>query len=312
MQENIKKKKYLSNTINKLKKNYSYYSYRERTPKLIYSATSYRNKVSDIYRFNNGFFNKHGNIRNNSDDEKIENDYSLSDENEDLYTKTKYHKKFINIDGGEAELFQKYKNNISIVNNNTNTNFRRKLNSKNNKANLNFRFNKTNQIINHLSLNDLNNDKNQDTYTNNNKPIRLKYNNKNENDENKKQAYYKYDDVIKENEIALYNLNNKEEQIQDKINKFKTKFCFKGKNEDFIKYLNIVKIKAELVSLIEMLVNNGEKINKENSKECFNKLEYYMDYKLNKKRNLLKVYQYLVDKLLEINNLNKNDIIQEF
>ena len=61
-----------------------------------------------------------------------------------------------------------------------------------------------------------------------------------------------------------------------------------------------------------MLVNNGEKIDKENSKECFYKLEYYMDYKLNKKRNLLKVYQYLVGKLLEINNLNKNDIIQEF
>ncbi len=58
-----------------------------------------------------------------------------------------------------------------------------------------------------------------------------------------------------------------------------------------------MKIKAELINLIEMMVNNGKRINKENAEECFSKL---------------KVYQYLVDKLLEINNLDKNDILQEF
>ena len=120
-----------------------------------------------------------------------------------------------------------------------------------------------------------------------------------------------YNDIKKENEYDLYYLNNKEEIIQEKINKFKNKFSFKGNNEDFIKYLSIVKIKAEIVSLIETLFNNGEKIIKENAEECFYKLENFIDFKNKEKRNALKVYQYLVNKLLEINNLNKNDVMQE-
>lgn len=120
-----------------------------------------------------------------------------------------------------------------------------------------------------------------------------------------------YNDIKKENEYDLYYLNNKEEIIQEKINKFKNKFSFKGNNEDFIKYLNIVKIKAEIVSLIQTLFNNGQKMIKENAEECFYKLENFIDFKNKEKRNALKVYQYLVNKLLEINNLNKNDVMQE-
>jgi len=67
-----------------------------------------------------------------------------------------------------------------------------------------------------------------------------------------------------------------------------------------------------LINLIEIMVNNGKRINKENAEECFSKLEHFIDFKNNEKRNVLKVYQYLVDKLLEINNLDKNDILQEF
>lgn len=226
--------------------------------------------------------------------------------------KAKTHKKFIDIGYGEAQLFQKYKNRNSLINN-TNTNFRRKINSKNNKANSNFRINKTNQLINHLNLNEKKNTKDEDLYINKNKPIRLKYNNKkNDYDEINEKIYDKYNDNKKENEYDSDNINNKEELIQEKINKFKTKFDFKGNNEDFIKYLNIVKIKTELVNLIEMIANNGKKINQENAEECFNKLEQFIEFKNNEKRNALKVYQYLVDKLLEINNLDKNDILREF
>ena len=264
--------------------------------------------MSDIFLLNNRFFNKHQSNFNISDEEKNEND-SLSDENEDLYTKTKYPKKFIDIKDGEAELFQKYKNKNWIVNN-TNTNFRRKINSKNNKSNINLQFNKTNHVINHINFDDLNNNRNHDEYNNKNKPIRLKYNNKKqEKNEIEKQIFDNYNDIKKENEYDIYNLNNKEKIIEEKINKFKTKFYFKGKNEDFIKYLNIVKIKAEIISLIEILINNGEKINKDNAEECFYKLENFIDLKYKEKRNVLKVYQYLANKLLEINNLNINDII---
>ena len=64
-----------------------------------------------------------------------------------------------------------------------------------------------------------------------------------------------------------------------------------------------------MINLIEMMVNNGKRINKENAEECFSKLEHFIDFKNNEKRNVLKVYQYLANKLLEINNLNINDII---
>jgi len=176
------------------------------------------------------------------------------------------------------------------------------MNIKNNKTNTNF--NKTNQLLNHLNLN--NNTKveqNMNSYINKNKPIRLNYNND-----------FKYEQIIKEiddkfDDIKDYNINKDDDElIQNKIDSLKNKFGFNGSNEDFIKYLNIIRIKSDLVYLVENLFNDGENLDEENAEKCFYKLENLLNYKSNKNRNILNIYQFLVEKLLEINNLNKNII----
>jgi hypothetical protein len=82
-------------------------------------------------------------------------------------------------------------------------------------------------------------------------------------------------------------------------------------SDEFIKYLKVVKLKAELTQLVEMIFNNGEKLNEDNAKMCFCKLENFSDNKHHENDNILNVYQYLVEKLFELNNFNKDVIMNE-
>ena len=145
------------------------------------------------------------------------------------------------------------------------------------------------------------------SYINKNKPIRLNYNNDFQYEQIIKEVDDKFDDI---NDYNIKKDNN--ELIQNKIDSLKIKFGFNGSSEDFIKYLNIIKIKSNLVYLVENLFNDGENLDEENAEECFYKLENLLNYKSNKNKNILNIYQFLVEKLLEINNLNKNILSMKF
>lgn len=318
-----------------MRKNNSYYSAREKQSKLNYPNTTYRKKNDDAYHFKNDYLifenktidhkdiNRNKNRYNITNEDQKKNDNSFNEDKDGLeirskaiYSNRNYHhkfqnqNKFINIKDGDIQLFQKFKNKQATMKNN-NLNMKRKPITKKNKPSNN-KFNKTNQITNHLFLNNskIDNNENMNSYINKNKPIRLNYNNNYQYDEMLQKIKYKYnDDIKKENEydIGLYNSNT--DLIQEKIDNLKNNFCFVGSNEEFIKYLKVVKIKAELTNLVEILFNKGEYLNEENAEECFYKLNNLVDYKNNEENNLLNGYKYLYEKLLEINNLNNNDII---
>lgn len=318
-----------------MRKNNSYYSAREKQSKLNYPNTTYRKKNDDAYHFKNDYIifenktidhkdiNRNKNRYNITNEDQKKNDNSFNEDKDGLEIRSKaiysnrnyQHKfqnqnKFINIKDGDIQLFQKFKNKQATMKNN-NLNMKRKPITKKNKPSNN-KFNKTNQITNHLFLNNskIDNNENMNSYINKNKPIRLNYNNNYQYDEMLQKIKYKYnDDIKKENEydIGLYNSNT--DLIQEKIDNLKNNFCFVGSNEEFIKYLKVVKIKAELTNLVEILFNKGEYLNEENAEECFYKLNNLVDYKNNEEKNLLNGYKYLYEKLLEINNLNNNDII---
>ena len=176
---------------------------------------------------------------------------------------------------------------------------------------MNNKLNKTNQIINHLDLNNSNDIRNTDFYNMKNKPIRLNYNYR-EYDEIMQKIYNKYKSKKNENNPKL-NLNNigNIKYVQERIINLKEKFNFEGSNDEFIKYLKVVKLKAELTQLVEMIFNDDKKLNEDNAKKCFCKLENFLDYKYHENDNILNVYQYLVEKLFELNNFNKDVIMNE-
>ena len=264
----------------------------------------------------NGYKNKY----DINKEEQKETNNSLNDEKDELGIKNTINNshrnneinfenpsKFINIKNGDIQLFKKFKNK-QIPIKNTNSNIKRKLNSKNNKTNINNKFNSTNPLAYLINLNNSKSDLNMNSYLNKNKPIILNHNKKQRNDEMLQQIMNKNNkDMKDENENYLY-LNNNIEQIQEKINNLKYHFCFNGNNEEFIKYLKVIKIKADLTHLVEILFNNGENLNEGNAEECFCKLGNLLDYKFNEEKNLLNGYQYLFENLLKINNLDKNDI----
>ena len=308
--------------MNKLKKNYSCYTYKEKPTQLIYSTTKHKNYKDDIYYYNDNFFKKNPNKKYNYGIEQQNNDQSYSEEKEDLEIKNpiknKYNNtykfeiqnKFINIDDGDIKLFQN-KNKNKSKQHSINFNTKRKINSKNKQINMNNKLNKTNQIINHLDLNNSNDIRNTDFYNMKNKPIRLNYNYR-EYDEIMQKIYDKYKGKKNENNPKS-NLNNigNIKYVQERIINLKEKFNFEGSNDEFIKYLKVVKLKAELTQLVEMIFNDGEKLNEDNAKKCFCKLENFLDYKYHENDNILNVYQYLVEKLFELNNFNKDVIMNE-
>ena len=280
----------------------------------------------------NGYTNKNNFHNNKKEQKEVDNSYSgEKEELNELGIKNKIYyshrnneinfrnpNKFINIKDGDIQLFQKFKNK-HINMKNSNLKIQTKTNYENNKINIyNNKFNKTNQIANHINLNNTNSVKNMNSYINKYKPIRLNYNKKQQYNEILQQTCNKYnnnindeDENIKEKKENEFSLNQNNERIQVKIDNLKNQFGFSGSNEEFIKYLEIIKIKSDLTLLVEILFNNGEKLDEEKAEECFNKLENLLEYKNYEEKNILNGYQYLFEKLVKINNLNKSDIITE-
>ena len=110
-----------------------------------------------------------------------------------------------------------------------------------------------------------------------NKPFKLN------NYQNKQNGIVPLETYSSKNENDI-ELNNAYEHIQRKIIFLKDKLNFKGSNEKFIKYLTIVKLKSDITFLVEILFNNGENLNEENAKKCFDKLGNLLDYKSNEQK----------------------------
>ena len=91
----------------------------------------------------------------------------------------------------------------------------------------------------------------------------------------------------------------------------KSKCNFGGDDDEFIKYLKVMKIKSDLTNLVEIIFNNGEDMDEEKAQECFDGLENLLEYKNSEDKIELNVYQYLAEQLIKINNLNKNEIMNK-
>jgi hypothetical protein len=155
--------------------------------------------------------------------------------------------------------------------------------------------NMSNKIKNHFMKNNKNN-KVINSALNHNMPIRINY-------------YNKY---LKENGINLKKENSKNchcHNIQYKIDDMKRKIGFEGNNDEFIEYIKILKIKADITQLIINMFSNDKNLDEDGIKNCFLNLEHLMSNKVKEDKNLLNIYQYLIEQLLQVNNINKNDIL---
>ena len=185
--------------------------------------------------------------------------------------------KFINLNDGDIKLFQKFRNKQATIEN-SNLNAKRKVNLKNNKNQTKNIFNKTNKTLNYIiSKNSKKYEPNINQNMKENKPFKLN------NYQSKQNDIVSLPTNFSKNENDI-ELNNAYEHIQRKIIFLKDKLNFKGSNEKFIKYLTIVKLKSDITYLVEILFNNGENLNEENAKKCFDKLGNLLDYKTNEQK----------------------------
>lgn len=150
-----------------------------------------------------------------------------------------------------------------------------------------------NKIKNHFMMNNIKN-KVIKSALNPNMPIRINY----------------YKNYRKENGNDLVKENIKNNQnIQNKINDMKKIIGFEGNNDEFIEYIKILKIKADITQLIINMFSNDINLDEDGIKNCFLNLEHLMSNKVKEDKNLLNIYQYLIEQLLQVNNINKNDIL---
>ena len=208
--------------------------------------------------------------------------------------------KFIKNKEGEMQLFNKKNKPISLQSNRLRNNGKIKSRQQHKNKYLNHEYNTTNKILNHFLVNNINNYKNKTSCLNYNKPIRLNYN----NDSDK---YNKYKDII----INQYNNDNDiyDNIKKNKINYMKKKLGFEGNNNDFIGYLKIIKLKADITNFVEKMFNVSENLNEKEIQiqSSFYRLENLIDDNNYENENLLKIYQYLAEQLLIANNINKNN-----
>ena len=197
--------------------------------------------------------------------------------------------KYYELNDEERKLIQKMKTKpISLNENNVYNNKNIKSSHVHEKNNKNPQNNINNKIKNHFMMNNINNKAIKSTL-NHNMPIRINY----------------YNNYSKENNLVKKNTKN----IQNKINALKKKIGFKGNNDEFIEYIKILKVKSDITQLIINMFNNGKNIDENGIKNCFLSLEHLMSNKVKEDKNLLNIYQYLIEQLLQVNNINKNDIL---
>ena len=133
--------------------------------------------------------------------------------------------------------------------------------------------------------------------SNNNKPIKINYINKN---------FSCYNNGIN------FSICNDEEEKNDNyykklINNMKKDFGFKGNIDDFIEYMQIQNAKSDITLLVEKIFN-VDKNQPNNTKKCYKNLENVINNIDNENEDLLDIYQYLTEQLLKVNNLNHIDI----
>ena len=203
--------------------------------------------------------------------------------------------KYIKLKDGEMQLFQK-KNQPSSLNSRNYFNKEKIKSRQNNNKNNNLKYENytTNKTINQFLLNNANNCKEMNTCLKQNKPIRLNYNK----------------DIIqnrssKENTIIKNNSYDYRKNLEQKINNLKKNIGFEGNDDEFIEYLKIIKLKADITNLVGHMFINDENINDEEIKKCFYKLEQLKKNK-NENENLLNIYKYIAEQLLSAQNLHKN------
>ena len=201
--------------------------------------------------------------------------------------------KFIKLDEGEIQLFQKKNKPMTLHINNFHNKNKIKSRQRHKQKFLNHEYNTSNKIKSHYMLNNTNNSKNI-LCLNRNNPIRLNYN-------------LEIDKTMNEKDILI----SKNKKIQHKINKIKKTFEFKGNNDEFIEFLKIIKIKADITNLVENIFNKGKNLDEEGIKKCFYKLENMMNNTKNENENLLYIYQYLAEHLLNSNDIKKNEILDD-
>ena len=227
----------------------------------------------NINKFNNDFIKRYKNKCENekesifSFENQEKNEKEIKNKTNFSYRNySKNQNKFINLNDGDFQLFQKFVNK-QVTMDNSNTNIKRKINSKNNIITQNKNtFNKANKTLNYAYLNNSKNSiQNINSNINKSKPFKLKILQNQQNTKVFFQTYYTKNESYRECNNNYYNIN-------EKLNFLKNKFNFKGNNEEFIKYLKIVKLKSDITCLVEILFNNGENLNEEKAKECFNKL----------------------------------------
>ena len=195
-----------------------------------------------------------------------------------------------------SHLLQKVKNKpISLNENNILLNEERTSCEQNN---INYKYNNIDKIKNHFMMNNTTDFKNIKSCVNHNKPIRINYNMEIEKD------------IEKDYNINQKNENNsiydKYKKIQNKIDNMKKKIGFEGSNEEFIEHLKMIKLKAEITNLVENMFTNNEDskdIDEEETKKCFQNLEKLINNKVTEDKNMLSIYQYLVEQLLKVNNI---------
>lgn len=290
---------------------------------------SYNNKVIKINRNNNKTYN--GNIsssinlinRNNLNNKTMNyNDILYQKENSINYNSSKVSdsEKAFNYNGNNSILrnYNSYNSHGRITNKYYELNDEQKklihkmktkpislngsnfYNNKNIKSshiheqtNKNSQNNVNNKIKNHFMMNNTKN-KVIKSALNHNMPIRINY----------------YNNYRKENGNDSVKENYKNNQnIQNKINDMKKKIGFEGNNDEFIEYIKILKIKADITQLIINMFSNDKNLDEDGIKTCFSNLEHLMSNKVKEDKNLLNIYQYLVEQLLQVNNINKNDIL---
>lgn len=260
-----------------------------------------RNNLNNkTVNYNDYIYQKDNSVNYNSNNvSDCENAFNCNGKSSNLRNYNSYNShcanKYYELNDEERKLIQKMKtkpislNGSNFYNNNKNIKSSH-IHEKNNKNPLN---NITNKIKNHFMMNNTNN-KVIKSGLNHNMPIRINY----------------YNNYNKENGCDLVKKNTKNIQnIQKKINDLKKKIGFKGNNDEFIEYIKILKIKADITQLIVNMFNNGKNIDENGIKNCFLSLEHLMSNKVKEDKNLLNIYQYLIEQLLQVNNINKNDIL---
>ena len=250
--------------------------------------------------YNDNIYPKENTINYNSSNvSDSENTFNYNGKNNILKNHNSYNshgsitKKYYELNDEQKNLIHKMKTKPTSLNGSNFYNNNIKSSHINEQTNKNPQKNMTNKIKNHFMIN---NQKNKviKSALNHNKPIRINY----------------YNNYRKENGNNLKKENSKNAQnIQDKIDDMKRKIGFEGNNDEFIEYIKILKIKADITQLVINMFNNDKNIDEDGIKNCFLNLEHLMSNKVKEDKNLLNIYQYLIEQLLQVNNINKNGIL---